>query len=387
MFLFDKSRHGRQEKIAFTHIPYIKWKTELKTNPLFGAESTAVIDENGNLFFGSHSGNFYCLNSKGEIKWSYSTSEKIYSSPLLLNNKVIFAGGDGYLYCLDVDGNLIWKFDLTTPSKSMFQKKTINKLLHLPYTYDFNKKKIIEYKSWSSPNFINGKILITGYGKGLYCLNENGEILWSFDLGFPRFQLSGVAINRDNKIFCSSRSGKIFSFNENGVKLWGKTIKSDWENWGNPVVCDIKEQIYFFFAKKEKYGIICATDFFGNEIWTQKFGSIRGSCTISWDGNYIYCCDLNGFLYKIETSSGIVKLKKKITNAQRGLWITPTLDLNSNILLSTKDSNTTGRVILLNDNFESIWEFESNKILSIPVIGNSGEIYFGSWDGCYYCLI
>ncbi|MCH6202190.1 PQQ-binding-like beta-propeller repeat protein [Aquiflexum sp. LQ15W] len=386
MYLFDKSRHGRQNFRAFTSKPSIKWKTDLRTNPIFGAESTATIDKYGNLYFGSHSGNFYSISNIGEIRWTFSTSTKIYSSPLLIEDNIFFSGGDGFFYCLDLLGNLKWKFDLTKASGGMFKKKTLNKLLHLPYTYDFYKKRNIDYKSWSSPNFNNGKLFITGYGKGLYCLNIEGSVLWSFDLGYPRYQLSGVAIDNAGNIYCSSRSGKIYSFEDGGKLRWERTIKKNWENWGNPVVCNLKNQAYFFFSKKEISGLIQATDFLGNLKWTINIGSIRGACSISWDGEFIFCCDLDGFIYKINSSDGQIVKRKKITDAQRGLWITPTIDENSNILLSTKDSQNSGRVILMDDNFEFKWEYYSNKILSIPVLNSSNEIYFGSWDGSYYCI-
>jgi outer membrane protein assembly factor BamB len=386
MFLFDKSRNGRQNNTVFIHTPQVKWKTNLRTNPDYGAESTAVSDSKGNLYFGSHSGNFYSLAKEGNIRWTFSTTTKIYSSPILVDNRIIFAGGDGYLYCLDLSGNLVWMKDLSIPSDNMFKKKTLNKWLHLPFTYDFHKKRNIDYKCWSSPNWSNGKIYITAYGKGLYCLDIKGNVIWSQDLGFPRYQLSGVAIDQYGNVYCSSRAGKIYCFAESGKLLWEKLIKRNWENWGNPTLCDIKKQVYFFFSKKEKSGLVICTNLNGKILWEKKIESIRGSCCISSDGNEIFCCDLNGFIYRINSNDGSTILKKQITKAQRGLWITPSLDKNENILLSTKDSNTSGRVILMDKNFDFIWEFNCNKVLSIPIINESKELLFGCWDGFYYCL-
>ena len=386
MYLFDKSRHGRQNFKISTNKPKLKWKRDLRTNPTYGAESTAVIDDLGNLYFGSHSGNFYSLSKIGEIRWTFSTSTKIYSSPVLIEKLVFFAGGDGILYCLDLEGNLVWKRDLTKPSEKMFKKKTINKWIHFPFTYDFHKKRNINYKCWSSPNYFEENIYITAYGKGLYCINLRGEVIWSFDLGFPRFQLSGVAIDQEGNVYCSSRSGCIYSFKKNGILNWKILIKKNWENWGNPVFCDIKKFAYFFFSKKEKEGLLVCVDPAGQILWKLELGSIRGSCAISKDGESIFCCDLDGYIYRVSSKNGEIEVKKKITEAQRGLWITPTIDLNSNILLATKDSNTTGRVILMNPDFEFIWEFNTNKVLSIPIISQEGDLFFGSWDGYYYCL-
>lgn len=386
MFLFDRSRHGRQEYASGNSSPVVIWKTDLRTNPIYGAESTTVIDENGNLYFGSHSGNFYSLDKDGNIRWTYSTSEKIYASPVLVKNRVVVAGGDGYLYCFALNGQLEWKFDLTKRGGKMSKKKKIDNILHLPFTYDFNKKRNIVYKCWSSPNIIDDRIYVTAYGVGFYCIDLDGQEVWKYDLGFPRFQLSGVAINKDNSIFLASRSGKVHSFQPDGKLIWERVIRKNWEPWGNPVACDITGQAYFFFSKKEKKGLIHCTDFSGKKLWEKEIGSIRGSCCISWDGKAIFCCDLDGWIYRIKAQNGEIENKKKITNTKRGLWITPTIDVEGNLMLSTKDSPHSGRVIKMNPDFEFIWEFQTNKVLSIPVLRENGEILFGSWDGSYYCL-
>jgi outer membrane protein assembly factor BamB len=386
MFLFNKFRNGRQENLSGNSLPSVKWKTFLNSNPVFGAESTVVFDKEFNLYFGSHSGNFYSLNKDGEIRWVFTTKTKIYSSPLIVENKVYFVGGDGFVYCLDTEGNIIWLKDITKLPKENKLSKKLNFLLHFPFTYDLKKKKNIVYKSWCSPNHTKGKIFVMGYGVGLYCINLDGTVLWKFDLGFPRYQLSGVAIDENDFIYCSSRRGYAYKFDLSGKLIWKFLIKSFWEPWGNPVVCHLNQNVFFFFSKGEEKGMICCKDYSGNTKWTISMGAIRGSCSVSNDGNFIYCCDFNGFIYKISTQSGQILKNKKINSAQRGLWITPTLDLEGNILLSTKDGPETGRLIKLNENLEIIWEFSNNKILSVPVINENREIFIGSWDGFYYLL-
>jgi outer membrane protein assembly factor BamB len=331
MFLFDKSRHGRQKFASLDNSPSVFWKTDLRTNPVYGAESTTVIDTDGNLYFGSHSGNFYSLDKNGKIRWSFSTSEKIYASPIIIKERVLVAGGDGFLYCFGFDGELKWKFDLGKQGGKMSKKKKIENLLHMPFTYDFNKKRNIIYRCWSSPNLIDDKIYITAYGVGFYCIDIDGKEVWSFDLGFPRYQLSGVAINKDNLIFLSSRSGKIFSFKPDGSLRWERLIRKNWEPWGNPVVCDITDRVYFFFSKKEKHGLVYCTDISGNKMWETEIGSIRGSCCVSWDGTSIFCCDLDGWIYRIKAQTGEIENRKKITNTKEdyGLRLQLTLKVTS----------------------------------------------------------
>ena len=65
MFLFDKFRSSRQ-KYSTGNKCELRWKTFLPANPPFCAESTAIVDSDGNFYFGSHSGVFYSLNKNGE---------------------------------------------------------------------------------------------------------------------------------------------------------------------------------------------------------------------------------------------------------------------------------------------------------------------------------
>jgi len=386
MFLFNKYRNAQQNFESGNKVYSVKWKTFLNTNPLFGAESTAVFDAENNLYFGSHSGNFYSLDKTGKIRWVFTTKTKIYSSPLIIEDSVIFSGGDGYLYSLDLNGNLNWAYDITERKKKNKLSKLITLLTHLPFTYSLNRKRNITYLSWSSPNTTNKKIFITGFGTGLFCFDLNGTVLWKYDLGFPRYQLSGITIDDLNRIYCSSRRGYSYSLSESGQLIWKKKIKLFAEPWGNPVVCQKKEQVFFFFSKHERYGFIHALNFNGETNWMIKLGAIRGSCAVSKCSNFIYCCDLNGYIYKINANTGKIDNKKRLVYVNRGLWTTPTLDANGDILLSTKDSNTKGRIIKLNKDLDVIWEFHTGKALSVPVISQNSDIFFGSWDGYYYAI-
>ena len=201
MFLFDIFRSSRQKQNTGNKIE-LRWKTFLPSNPVFCAESTAIIDQEKNFYFGSHSGNFYSLTSDGKIRWSFYTKAKIYGSPLFCKDDVIFASGDGWLYSLKCSsGDVNWKFDLKKGYYDSFKQKLLETIIHFPYTFNFVRKLQMDTKCWSSPMLINDKIYITAYGKGFYCINEEGNEEWSVNLGFPRYQLSGVVADSKNNIY------------------------------------------------------------------------------------------------------------------------------------------------------------------------------------------
>lgn len=387
MYLFNKHRNSQQSHCSGNTVIKVNWKTDLRTNPVFGAESTVALDEKGNLYFGSHSGNFYSLRPNGDIRWVFTTKKKIYSSPLLYDDKVFFVGGDGVLYGLNPDyGTVVWKIELSKSLKLNRTKKTLSLFNHLPYTLDSKRKKNITYKSWASPNYYKGKIYATGFGKGMYCYDLHGNLQWEYDLGFPRYQLTGVAIDNSGNIFCPSRKGYLYSFSEHGKVNWKRFIMRNGEPWGNPSICNITGNVFFSYSKQERAGSVFCYSSDGELIWSKKIGAIRGAMAINCNGTEVYCCNLDGYIFKINASNGELILKKQITKCARGLWITPTIDAEENILLATKDSTNTGRVLKMDRNFNIIWSFKTSKVLSVPVILSNGDILFGSWDGYYYSL-
>lgn len=388
MFLFDKTRHGRQRYASGNLVTGVRWKTFLNTHPAYGAESTAAFDRVGNLYFGSHSGNFYSLSPDGRIRWAFSTKKKIYGSPIVGDDAIFFAGGDGYFYSLSLEGHVRWIYDLCPGYRGRRGRALRSWITHLPFTFNPALRQVILINSWSSPNQIKCGFLITGYGKGLHCVDKEGRLLWDFDLGFPRNQLSGVAVDHNDRIYCAARSGTAYALSPDGRMLWKRLCLRFGEPWGNPVVAPEADRVLFFYSRVESKGAIFAYDLGGELKWSFSCSTIRGSAAISADGQSAYFCDFRGYLYCLSLENGreIEKVRIGRPRVARSLWITPSLDNRGNILLSTKDGPHQGRIIKLNKGLDEIWTWTTDKVLSVPVVGPGGEIYFGAWDGYYYCL-
>jgi len=386
MFLFDIYKTSQQKFITGDQLSGERWITHLRTNPNYCAESTAAVDNFENLYFGSHSGNFYCLNSEGKIRWTFSTKKRIYGSPVLFEGSVIFTSGDGFLYCLDKqDGSIIWIKDLKKGYFDSRKLKIAQTFIHLPFTFSFRRRTNLDVKSWSSVSIIENSIIITGFGKGLYSFNYDGTEAWSYDLGFPRYQLSGVVCDDEKMIYCVARNCYIYKFDKLGKVVWKTRIIKGWHSWGNPSYNPNHKHLYCVFSKGENYGRLFALSKNGKLIWQCNLKStIRGSVAISNDGKSVYCADFKGYIYHIDALTGDIKITRKISNAIRALWTTPTVDLDNNIYISTKDSIDTGRVIKLDRNLKIIWEYKTNKTLCTPLIMSNKDVCFGSWDGNYY---
>ena len=405
-YLFDQQNTGRMPYAkGLKKNPELVWKRKLPSYPEFGPESNCIIDNNGNLYFGCHNGLFYCLNNNGEIRWSFFTGGKIYSSPTFLSdNEIVFGSGSGYLYCINKKGALQWTYQLAHNKE--IKSKGLVKLSHNFVDYIFNsirstliniehsegfftrsyKEKMVYI--WASPKVVsNGMVLISGVGKGLHAINgENGKLLWTYNLGYPIYHIAGPAVDDNDNIYIPSKTRYFHCVDSNGNNKWVYDTKSNYHAWAAPTIDEENGMIYFSRSFKEGKAIIYALDKSGNLVWSKNINSgVRGSATIS-RMNYILIADFRGNLNFISKTNGETIKTIKLTNAQRGLWTTPSIDKHNNIFVSTKETRYSGNIFCLNKDGEILWKYKTGKALSTPVLDFNSRLYFGNWNGEFICL-
>jgi len=75
----------------------LKWKY----NAGAAITSSAAIDTEGNVYFGSGDGNIYSIDASGTQRWSYSAQDEVNSSPAIGDNELLYIGSfDGNLYAI-----------------------------------------------------------------------------------------------------------------------------------------------------------------------------------------------------------------------------------------------------------------------------------------------
>jgi outer membrane protein assembly factor BamB len=252
----------------------------------------------------------------------------------------------------------------------------------------FRKIELWDVRSWSSPNISKDVLYITGYGLGLHAVNiESGTSNWVYDLGSPRFHLTGVAIDKEDNIIVCSQQKNIHCLDQGGALMWKTSIKSGYDIWGNPTIDPDTGNIYISASYREKDAFIYCIEKKGQIIWQIHInGAIRGSATISRE-NYIVICCFNGYIYFIDKHTGKIIYNKKFSDAQRALWTSASIDSKGNILFTTKDSSKEGSLICLDKEGNLIWHHKQiGKSLSTPVLDSTGRVYVGTWNGEFICL-
>jgi outer membrane protein assembly factor BamB len=87
--------------------------------------SSPAIGADGTVYVGSFDSRLYALDpSTGAIRWSFKTSDHVYASPALLQDRagatraVYFASADGSVYALTPGGRLVWRYGTGEPVRS-----------------------------------------------------------------------------------------------------------------------------------------------------------------------------------------------------------------------------------------------------------------------------
>jgi len=122
--------------------------------------SPSMVD--GIVYVGSQDKNIYALDARsGRFIWNFSTTSPIKSSPAVAEGKVYTGADDGYIYCLDAyTGDLIWSEHAGG---------------YVPA--DFASAVMLR----SSPIVVKDRLYVGALDTRVYCLDaENGTVIWTY---------------------------------------------------------------------------------------------------------------------------------------------------------------------------------------------------------------
>ena len=189
--------------------------------PIVGG--SALIEEN--LIVPSSDGQLYSYNLEQFTKlWEFSTSNKIWTTPVLKDTIVYFGSLDQNLYALDtVDGSLIWdepfKTDAAIVSKPLILDQTvyIGSFDGIFYGIDvetgLEKARFSEAGGWYWGGAItDGETIFVGSLNGnIYALNKIDLTLkWNIDV---QSSIVGSPVILNEKLVFSSTDGRLRTVN------------------------------------------------------------------------------------------------------------------------------------------------------------------------------
>ncbi|MEA3308404.1 MAG: PQQ-binding-like beta-propeller repeat protein [Chloroflexota bacterium] len=158
----------------------------------------------GDLFLiGNGDGQLYAINlADGSLEWSFATRDRIWTTPLVVDETVYVASSDHHLYALKVsDGVEQW------------QLETKGALA-------------------SSPVWAADHIWLGDFGDQLYQIDpQAGEVVWTFEDGENWFWATPLVL--ESTIYFADVGGAVFAFDINSHELlWRTDIKAVFRGQG-----------------------------------------------------------------------------------------------------------------------------------------------------------
>ena len=279
----------------------------------------------------SHSGYYPATGVKQlhGVKWSYKTADRVFSSPVICNDKVYIGSDDSSVYALNArDGNLSWKF------------KTGGRVS-------------------SSAAIFNGKVFVVSFDGYLYCLaQDSGKELWKFrTAGEAVFAARGIhglpekdrLLNDPWDMYLSSpvvANGKVYFGSGAGVfyALDCKSGKKEWEFLTDGVIhsSPAYSDSTVFFGSWDSY-MYALNSVTGSLKWKFKTGTdtvyynqvgFQSSPVVYKGVVYSGCRDAN--VWAIDAKTG--ELKWKYYNNGSWVIVTPAIH-NDTLYFTTSDTH------------------------------------------------
>jgi outer membrane protein assembly factor BamB/tRNA A-37 threonylcarbamoyl transferase component Bud32 len=171
------------------------------------------------IFVGTEEGDFYCLDFRGQVKWTQRAKRAITSSPTVRDGIVYFASLDGMVYALEAaSGWMVWRFRMGKGSIS--SPAVDEKLLYIGsidkhiYAVDLkNGREAWRYRTDhqvnSSPVRYRDAVYVGSADGCLYCLDAaTGQLRWKFQTEGP---ITGTPVIYNDIVYIGSTDHKIYA--------------------------------------------------------------------------------------------------------------------------------------------------------------------------------
>lgn len=312
-------------------------------------DGSAIIDDNGIIYFGSHDGYFYAIYPNGTQKWKLKLNWNIGefgSSPAIDENGIIYVGNtiiSSGLYAINPDGTLKWKYstgDIAT-----------------------------------SPAIGNdGTIYFGCEDNNIYALYPNDTLRWKYMTGHA--VQSSPAIGQDGTVYCGSHDNYLYAlYPNNGTVKW-KFPTGGWVH-GSPTIGS-DNTIYIGSDDGFLYALYPNN---GTMKWKCNIGSMRSSPSLDTEGTLYFGVWENRF--HAVYPNGTIKWSFD-PGEKSGIWgSTAAVSSDGTIYFGTCvdiGNCKGGDIIALNPDGTEKWRkrIADDWITSSPCISEDGAVYIGS---------
>ncbi len=375
---------------VFAQAP-VRWKFETGDR----VYSSPLVHQD-RIYIGSGDHSVYALDKNtGELLWERPTGGAVHSSPSHGKGLIFVSSMDGKLYGLDQsDGSISWEFSSEGEKmKDLWDYYLSSPVFDTEYVYwasgDGNIYALEASSGellWSfktdgvvhaSPVLSGNLLLVGSYDGNLYALDKNNGVLrWKFDtLGaeyFPEGAIQKAVLVDDEVVYFGSRDYNLYALElKTGRCLWNYREPKGWII-STPLAVDSR----LFFGTSDAHKYYCLDKKSGEIIWEVPLRMRSYGNAVPYDGS-VYFGTFDGWVFGLSQETGDV------------IWKFQTLGSRENYAKVYQESGefAEGFELYGKDYLESEKQIHAlGSVLGTPVIeGNT--IYFGSSDGNVYAVM
>lgn len=356
--------------------------------------ATPLIDGN-RVYIGSGDSVFYAIDkTNGTNIWSFKTAGAIQSSASKSDNLIMFGCTEGNLYALEKEtGKLSWKFSSEGEKvKDMWDyyqssPVTANGIVYWGsgdghmYALDAKTGQLVwkyltEGIVHTDAAVRDDKVYFGSYDGNLYALSaDKGELIWKFktvgDTYFPKGDIQRGALIDSNIVYFGSRDYNIYALSaKTGRGKWNMKERGSWI-----IATPYSYKGYLYFGTSDTHRFYCLRKSDGEVIWSIPLNMRAYGSAVAKDDIVYFGC-FNGKLYGVDYKTGKIRSEFKTDGCKANY--SNVYDKNGKFRedfeLYGKDYINSERII-----------HTLGSILSTPVI-DGNVIYFGSSDGGLYAV-
>lgn len=301
-------------------------------------------------------------NTAGEVKaarvrngtpvWAYKTDGKIYSTPVVHENRVWVASSDSYLYGLDPeDGTKLFQLE--------------------------NDKAVV-----ASPACSNDKVMLAG-GDG-HCRAWNvstGKLVWQFD-SVKNFVVTRPLV-KEGVIYFGSWGNEFYALDvETGEPRWIWSNGQSNRMLSPAQVVPVATHGRIYLASPDRYMTVL-DETTGEEVWryNDPDNRVRESIGISEDGNTVYAKTMDGDILAVDATVPERKVKWISSGEDMGYELTPTPVVEKDgVVYAPTDKGLIYAYRASDGAF--LWKYRiSNGLINMILPTENGELYVSAMDG------
>ena len=320
------------------------------------------------------------IRPNGELRWNFTTGDRVSSSPTVSNGVVYVGSYDTKVYAINAEtGSKIWDFMTggsvySSPAVAngvVYVGSRDNKIYAINAT---TGTKIWDYAAGgsvcSSPAVANGVVYVGSNDNKVYAINATtGTKIWDYTAGDYVYSAPAVA---NGVVYVGSDDNKVYAINATtGTKIWDYTT-GGWVD-SSPAVAN--GVVYVGSRDSRIYALNALT---GTKIWEYTTGDWVDSSPAVANG-VLYVGSWDKKVYAINATTGM-----KIWEYTTGDWVDSSPAVANGVLyVGSGDymiyaiNATTGT---------KIWDYTTaHYVTSSPAVAN-GVLYVGSWDNKVFAI-